>query len=61
MTKGKPVPDVYIEAASRLGVSPRDCVVLEDSKNGERQYCEIVEVVRRKIYGSSADGNSVPV
>lgn len=34
MTKGKSAPDVNIEADSRLGVSPRDCVVLEDSENG---------------------------
>ncbi|XEC97273.1 HAD family hydrolase [Paenibacillus tarimensis] len=31
---GKPAPDVYIEAASQLGVDARSCVVLEDSKNG---------------------------
>lgn len=34
MAKGKSAPDVYIEAANRLEVSPRDCVVLADSKNG---------------------------
>lgn len=32
--KGKPAPDVYLEAASQLGVRPQDCVVLEDSRNG---------------------------
>jgi HAD superfamily hydrolase (TIGR01509 family) len=31
---GKPAPDVYLEAARRLGVEPRDCVVVEDSRNG---------------------------
>lgn len=31
---GKPAPDIYIEAASRLAVSPDSCIVLEDSKNG---------------------------
>ena len=31
---GKPAPDIYIEAASRLSVAPADCVVLEDSHNG---------------------------
>ncbi len=31
---GKPAPDVYLEAARRLGVDPRDCLVVEDSKNG---------------------------
>ena len=31
---GKPAPDVYLEAARRLGVDPADCVCLEDSGNG---------------------------
>lgn len=31
---GKPAPDVYIETAKKLGISPRDCTVIEDSKNG---------------------------
>lgn len=41
----KPNPDIYLEAARRLGVAPRDCVVFEDSilgvtgaKNAE-MYC----------------------
>jgi len=33
---GKPHPDLHMEAAYRLGVAPRDCVVLEDSFNGVR-------------------------
>src|SRR5690606_9589607 len=32
--KGKPAPDVYLEAARLLGVPPSACVVLEDSRNG---------------------------
>jgi HAD superfamily hydrolase (TIGR01509 family) len=31
---GKPAPDVYLLAADRLGVDPRDCLVVEDSLNG---------------------------
>jgi len=31
---GKPAPDVYVEAARRLGVEPARCLVLEDSRNG---------------------------
>ncbi|MBI2842004.1 MAG: HAD-IA family hydrolase [Armatimonadetes bacterium] len=30
----KPAPDIYILAARELGVSPRECVVVEDSRNG---------------------------
>ncbi len=32
--RGKPAPDPYAEAASRLGLDPADCVVLEDSPAG---------------------------
>lgn len=30
----KPAPDAYLEAARRLGVSPNECVVFEDSRAG---------------------------
>jgi beta-phosphoglucomutase-like phosphatase (HAD superfamily) len=33
---GKPEPDVYLEAARRLGVPPGECLVVEDSVNGVR-------------------------
>jgi len=32
----KPAPDLYLEAARRLGVSAADCLVIEDSLNGLR-------------------------
>jgi HAD superfamily hydrolase (TIGR01509 family) len=32
----KPAPDIYLLAAERLGASPKDCVVVEDSNNGLR-------------------------
>jgi HAD superfamily hydrolase (TIGR01509 family) len=31
---GKPAPDVYLEAAARLGVRPGACAAIEDSGNG---------------------------
>lgn len=31
---GKPAPDVFLEAARRLGAAPADCVVLEDAPPG---------------------------
>jgi HAD superfamily hydrolase (TIGR01509 family) len=34
--RGKPAPDVYLEAARRLGVRPGDCAAVEDSANGIR-------------------------
>jgi HAD superfamily hydrolase (TIGR01509 family) len=34
--RGKPAPDVYLEAARRLGVAPARCAAIEDSANGLR-------------------------
>jgi HAD superfamily hydrolase (TIGR01509 family) len=34
--RGKPAPDVYLEAARRLQVRPEDCAAIEDSANGIR-------------------------
>lgn len=34
--RGKPAPDVYLEAARRLGVDPKQCLAVEDSSNGIR-------------------------
>ena len=34
--RGKPAPDVYLEAARRLGVAPERCAAIEDSTNGLR-------------------------
>jgi HAD superfamily hydrolase (TIGR01509 family) len=34
--RGKPAPDVYLEAARRLAVDPAACVAIEDSTNGIR-------------------------
>jgi HAD superfamily hydrolase (TIGR01509 family) len=36
VARGKPAPDVYLEAASRLGVDPARCAAVEDSHNGIR-------------------------
>jgi HAD superfamily hydrolase (TIGR01509 family) len=33
---GKPAPDVYLEAARRLGVDPTQCAAIEDSHGGIR-------------------------
>jgi beta-phosphoglucomutase-like phosphatase (HAD superfamily) len=34
--KGKPDPEIFLIAASRLGLEPSECLVLEDSENGVR-------------------------
>ena len=36
VARGKPAPDVYLEAARRLGVDPARCAAVEDSHNGIR-------------------------
>ena len=47
--KSKPAPDVYLLAAHRLGVLPKDCIVFEDSPNGlsaaknAGMYCIVIQ------------------
>ncbi len=36
VARGKPAPDVYLEAARRLAVEPARCAAVEDSQNGIR-------------------------
>ncbi|MFE7095255.1 HAD family hydrolase [Streptomyces erythrochromogenes] len=36
VAQGKPAPDVFLEAARRLGAEPADCVVVEDAAPGAR-------------------------
>lgn len=47
---GKPAPDVYLEAARRLGVAPGQCAAVEDSANGLRSAhaagCRVLAVPR---------------
>lgn len=38
--RGKPHPDIFLEAARRLGIAPQDCIVFEDAPLG-------VEAARR--------------
>ena len=45
---GKPAPDIYLEAARRLGVDPSECLVFEDAmsgvKSGKAAGCVVVAV-----------------
>ena len=36
VTHGKPDPEIYLLAASRLGIDPKVCLAFEDSNNGAR-------------------------
>jgi HAD superfamily hydrolase (TIGR01509 family) len=50
VTRGKPAPDVYLEAAARLGVPAAACAAVEDSANGLRSAaaagCAVIAVPR---------------
>jgi len=50
VARGKPAPDVYLEAAARLGVSPKSCAAIEDSSNGLRAAaaagCTVIAIPR---------------
>ena len=39
VSRGKPDPEAFLTAADRLGLSPADCYVFEDSLNGIRAGC----------------------
>ena len=34
VARGKPAPDIYLHAARQLGLAPRNCLALEDSRAG---------------------------
>lgn len=34
VANGKPAPDIFLKAAEELGVQPKDCLVIEDARNG---------------------------
>ncbi|KSB88470.1 hypothetical protein AS593_19280 [Caulobacter vibrioides] len=44
----KPAPDLFLEAARRLGVAPQDCLVFEDSLQGVQAAkaagCHVIDV-----------------
>jgi HAD superfamily hydrolase (TIGR01509 family) len=53
VARGKPAPDVYLEAARRLGVDPRESAAIEDSHNGilaaKRAGMVVVAVPNRRF------------
>jgi HAD superfamily hydrolase (TIGR01509 family) len=56
--RGKPAPDVFLEAARRLGVPPERCAAVEDSGNGIRAAhaagMRVIAIPNRR-YPPSAD------
>jgi HAD superfamily hydrolase (TIGR01509 family) len=58
VARGKPAPDVYLEAAARLGVPPAACAAVEDSSNGLRSAAAagmVVIAVPRPEYPPAPD------
>lgn len=60
---GKPAPDIYLEAARRLGMHPSECLVFEDAwtgaKAGKSAGCHVIAVpdsrMERQPYLNVAD------
>jgi HAD superfamily hydrolase (TIGR01509 family) len=54
VARGKPHPDVFLHAASRMGVEPAGCVVIEDTPSG------VTAAVRAgmRVFGYAADGDA---
>ena len=50
---GKPAPDIYLEAAKRLGVHPSECLVFEDAlsgaQSGRSAGCHVVAVPDKRM------------
>ncbi|KAL7537579.1 hypothetical protein ACHAWF_005821 [Thalassiosira exigua] len=59
---GKPAPDIYLEAAKRLGLEPFDCLVFEDALTGAQAGrsagCRVVAVPDSRIEVESFSGVS---
>jgi HAD superfamily hydrolase (TIGR01509 family) len=56
--RGKPAPEVYLEAARRLGVDPGSCAAIEDSENGIRSAAAAgmhVVAIPNAVFTPSAD------
>jgi HAD superfamily hydrolase (TIGR01509 family) len=59
--RGKPSPDVYLEAARRIGVPPVQCIGVEDSSNGIRAAAAagmIVIAIPNPVYPPQPDALS---
>ena len=59
---GKPAPDVYLEAAARLGVPPDRCAAIEDSENGIRSAAAAgmrVVAIPNRVFPPSSEALSL--
>jgi HAD superfamily hydrolase (TIGR01509 family) len=61
---GKPAPDVYLEAATRLEVAPEHCAAIEDSENGIRSASSAgmrVVAIPNRVFPPGQEALSLPV
>jgi beta-phosphoglucomutase family hydrolase len=54
--RGKPDPEVFLIAATKLGVAPERCIVVEDAEHG----IEAARAAGMKSIGVSQDGKHLP-
>jgi beta-phosphoglucomutase len=54
--RGKPDPEVFLVAAQKLGVPPKQCIVVEDALHG----VEAAQAAGMKCIGVSRDGKALP-
>lgn len=57
---GKPAPDLFLHAASRMGANPSDCLVIEDSLTGVRAALAARMQVWRFVGGSHMGTDTPP-
>ena len=57
VSRGKPEPDIYVEAARRLGIRAGECVALEDSAPGVRAAlaARMTAIMVPDLHGPSGD------
>jgi HAD superfamily hydrolase (TIGR01509 family) len=53
VARGKPHPDLFLHAASTMGVSPSECVVVEDSPSG----VSAASAAAMRVFGYAADSD----
>jgi len=61
--RGKPAPDVYLEAALRLEVDPTGCAAIEDSENGIRSASSAgmrVVAIPNRVFPPGPEALSLP-
>lgn len=61
VARGKPAPDLFLHVASRMGVAPEHCLVIEDSETGIQAALAANMRVCRYTGGSHLKGRAIPL